>query len=396
MKVLVTVEQHFSRSADGKVWTNGQFPYAFWSRYLQVFDEVEVFARCKDVEVVPPRSVRADGDRVIFLDVPDYRGPEECLVKAQAIRCAARSAVQQAEVVILRVPGQMGATIWKQIRKRAQPFAVEVVADPYDVFAPRAIRHPLRAFFRWFSPRRLRQICSEAVAAAYVTESALQKRYPPHPNAYSIGCSDVELPDNAIVDAPRIYVESDIRNLIYVGSLEQLYKAPDVLIRALGVCKGWGVKVRLSLVGSGKCEAELRTLAQQLGVAEQVEFTGQLTTPAEVRSRLDAADIFVLPSRQEGLPRAVVEAMGRALPCIGSTVGGFPELLANEDLVEPDNVAALAQRVADVVSNPGRLNEMSRRNLERAKGYRSAALDCRREAFYREVLQRTVVFRACQ
>ena len=60
---------------------------------------------------------------------------------------------------------------------------------------------------------------------------------------------------------------------------------------------------------------------------DRVRFRGQLTTPVDVRAELDRADLFVLPSRQEGLPRAMIEAMARALPCIGSSVGGIPELL---------------------------------------------------------------------
>jgi glycosyltransferase involved in cell wall biosynthesis len=108
-----------------------------------------------------------------------------------------------------------------------------------------------------------------------------------------------------------------------------------------------------------------------------------------VRAELDAADLFALPSRQEGLPRAMVEAMARGLPCLGSTVGGIPELLPAEDMVPPGDARALARKIREMVTAPGRMALMSARNLEKARGYREEALAGRRQAFYRHVREMT-------
>ena len=88
-------------------------------------------------------------------------------------------------------------------------------------------------------------------------------------------------------------------------------------------------------------------------------FLGQLPAGEMVRAQLDKADLFILPSKTEGLPRALVEAMARALPCIGTTVGGIPELLPSEDLVPPGDVKALAETIEDVLRRPERLAKMS-------------------------------------
>jgi glycosyltransferase involved in cell wall biosynthesis len=105
---------------------------------------------------------------------------------------------------------------------------------------------------------------------------------------------------------------------------------------------------------------------------------------------LDKADVFVLPSYQEGLPRAMIEAMARALPCIGSTVGGIPELLNQEDMIPPGNVAALADKIRSVVTNPERMNMMSARNWEKAKKYDLMVLLPLWNKFYAQV--RNTVF----
>ena len=120
-----------------------------------------------------------------------------------------------------------------------------------------------------------------------------------------------------------------------------------------------------------------------------MSFQGLLPTSEAVREQLDRADLFVLPSHQEGLPKAMVEAMARALPCIGSTVGGIPELLPPEDLVPPGDVAALASKIREVATNPDRMARMSARNLEKATEYRDEVLSEQRNEFYRYVRDMT-------
>jgi L-malate glycosyltransferase len=96
-----------------------------------------------------------------------------------------------------------------------------------------------------------------------------------------------------------------------------------------------------------------------------------------------------MPSYQEGLPRAMVEAMARALPCIGSTVGGIPELLMPEDMVPPGDVAALANKIREVVTDPERMAQMSARNLDKAKEFKNELLREQRITFYRYVREQT-------
>src|SRR5207253_6445170 len=115
--------------------------------------------------------------------------------------------------------------------------------------------------------------------------------------------------------------------------------------------------------------SELESRANAAGLNGAARFRGQLASPDAVRAELDRADLFVLPSRQEGLPRAMLEAMARGLPCIGSTVGGIPELLPAEDLVPPGDASALTQKIHDVLGDPQRMARMSARNLEKAREY---------------------------
>ncbi|MDQ6832899.1 MAG: glycosyltransferase family 4 protein, partial [Chloroflexota bacterium] len=388
--LVISIEHRFDRTPDGAVWTQTMFARPFWSRYLTVFDTVRVIARLRAVASVPETWQRADGEGVSFAALPFYLGPWQYLRQRRRLTEAAVAAVGPEDAVIFRVPSAIAGQIEPILRRGGHPYGVEALGDPYDVFAPGAVRHPLRPFFRWWFPKQMRRLCAVAAATGYVTEYALQHRYPPAPGSFTTYYSDVELSEGTFVAAPRTPRRDGMFTLITVGSLAQMYKAPDVQIDAVAQLVKEGLDVRLVFVGDGKHRSELEARAAARGMTEQqVVFRGQLTAGAAVRAALDAADVFCMPSRTEGMPRAMIEAMARGLPCIGSTMGGIPELLPPEDMVPPGDVAALAGAIRAVVTNPERMARMSARNLAYAQEYREDALRARRTAFYRALRERT-------
>jgi glycosyltransferase involved in cell wall biosynthesis len=390
MKVVVALEARFLRTPDGQVWTQTMFPYQFWLRYLEVFDRVHVVARTLPVDKVDPGWKRVDGEGVTCAKIPYYVGPMQYFKKAAQVTKATREAVGDKDAIIFRVGSNLANSIEPILRRNQRPYAVEVVADPYDVFAPGSVKHPLSPFFRWYFPRKMRSQCARATAASYVTKEALQRRYPPSQEAFATYYSDVELPETAFVDKPRSPGRDRQEfNLIYVGTMAQLYKAPDILIQAVAACVESGLNLNLVAIGDGKHRSELEALAMSLRIGDRVKFLGQLPAGAVVREQLDRADLFVLPSYQEGMPRAMLEAMARGLPCLGSTVGGFPELLAPEYLVTPGDVTGLAQKIRQVVTNPESLAKMSSENLKTAQDYTEVVLRQRWNEFYLQVRQRT-------
>ena len=401
-RVVVVLEQRFERTPDGRVWGPGTFGPAFWSRYLIVFATVTVVARLKHVATPSDGYHRCDSDVVDFAPVPDYLGPWEFLKNRRAVRRAAIAAYDPSCSVILRIPSPIGSCLVSHLHRIHQPYAVEVIGDPYDVMSPAAFRHPLRPIFRWWLTRRQRSECRAASAAAYVTERTLQGRYPCH--GFSVGVSDVALalvPPrtttvftthyssvalSGCVAAPRALDPLPLARpvLISVATLSQMYKGIDVLIDAIHRCVSNGLDVHAIVAGDGKYRGDLQARAERRGVSDRVRFAGQLSR-YELTDSLDAADVFVLASRCEGLPRAMIEAMARGLPCIGSEVGGIPELLSAEDMVPPGSSERLAATITEVVRDGWRRAQMSRRNLEKAQEYRDETLGLRRTAFYRQV-----------
>jgi glycosyltransferase involved in cell wall biosynthesis len=395
MRVLITLEHRFHRTPDGSIWTSTINAYSFWMRYLDVFDNVRVLARVADVDRPDPQWLRADGPKVEFYPVPCFVGPQQFLWKLPAVNRAMRTALSGEDAVIMRVPSVIWNKMARRLKRQGRPFGLEVVGDPHDVFAPGGVGHPLRPVFRTLFSRALRRQCREATAVSYVTQRALQSRYPS--KALTIGISDVMLPDKAfttsyssielksgqVLASGRSRVSERGRaTLVFVGSLAQLYKAPDILIEAMAKAIQKGSDLRLRIVGDGRYRPMLENLCRQLGIEERCKFLGQLPCGAAVQDVLDSADVFVLPSRVESLPRAMIEAMARGLPCIGANVGGIPELLDPEDLVEPGDANALAEKIEKIVGDPQRQKLMSARNLTEARNYVDEVLREKRISFY--------------
>jgi glycosyltransferase involved in cell wall biosynthesis len=382
MDVAVALEHRFARTPDGAIWTESFFARSFWHRYLSVFDGVRLIARVRDVTSAEDGWKRVDGPGIGISAMPYYVGPAEYLLRRAEIVKAARAAIPADSAVILRVSSQIANCLEPVLRRSGHPFAVEVVADPYGIFAPGAIRHPLRPLLRWWFPMRLRRQCRGACAASYVTRETLQSLYPPKSGAFRTHYSSVELGPECFVETPRTLRAEGPLRLIFAGTLEADYKGPDILLQALSACRRDGLDFQLEILGDGRRRKEMEALAASLGIDRSVHFAGLLPAGPAVRERFDRADLFILPSRQEGLPRAMIEAMARGLPCIGTTVGGIPELLTPCSRVPPGDAGALASKILDVARNPTRLVRMSRRNLAAASEYRDEFLNQRRKEFY--------------
>jgi glycosyltransferase involved in cell wall biosynthesis len=155
---------------------------------------------------------------------------------------------------------------------------------------------------------------------------------------------------NAVVPASTVGPVTGVRTFISVGSFTA-NKAVDVLVRAFDRVAERAPDVELVLVGDGPERAPCEALARRLGVADRVRFLGHRS---DVPALVAAADVFVLPSREENAPLALLEAMAAGRACIASAVGGIPELLptGTGTLVPPGDVSALTRAMSACYDRP--------------------------------------------
>lgn len=168
--------------------------------------------------------------------------------------------------------------------------------------------------------------------------------------------------------APAVEEPSRPNRIITVGRLEPV-KGFDLLIDALARLPTALGGTRLTLVGEGSQREALEHRARAAGIAERVDFAGRLPRE-EIRARLHAADLFVMPSRSEGTPLALLEAMASGLACLATEVGGIPGAAQGAArLVAPDDPAALAQAMADLLPDAAARGALARAARARALAF---------------------------
>jgi glycosyltransferase involved in cell wall biosynthesis len=153
----------------------------------------------------------------------------------------------------------------------------------------------------------------------------------------------------------------DVRIFTTVGSFAPC-KATPVLVEAFMAVAANRPALRLRMIGDGSDRRRCEELSRRGDRESPVEFTGYRT---DVYAQLEQADVFVLPSLNENLPLALLQAMGTGLACIATDVGGIPEALSEDSglLVAPGSVSSLRaamERLVDEPSLAAKLGEAAR------------------------------------
>ena len=384
-KVLnLVVDQRFLQSPDGAVWTHSPPAYPFFEQALEVFDYVRLIARTSQVPAQLESARRVDGPGVELIPIPSYIGPFQYLRRRAAVSASLEHISRLDGAFLFRIPSQTAFLLASRLDELRRPYAVELLTDPHDFFAPGVSPHGLAYLFRPYFCRRSRQLCCNAVAANFVTGARTRAAHPTPRAIWSGNISDVDLPPEAFP-----VIESKPANqplsIVTVGFLDLLYKGQDLLIRSLASCRGHNLDFHLTFVGDGENRHRLLALAASLGIGDRVSITGPLGGPSEVRAHLQRSDLFVLPSRAEGIPRALLEAMAAGLPAICSNVGAMPDLLLPEWVIPAGDQAALTGRILQFALRRQHWSAIGARNQETARAYERSVLRPQRKAFYESV-----------
>ena len=229
---------------------------------------------------------------------------------------------------------------------------------------------PVRLLHRMFArPTDLGICVSEAVgdnaqSSYYVARDRLRTVY---------NCLDLPRFRQIAADArPRVRAElgipGDARVLALVGRFYAA-KGQDEMIRMMPAIVARCPDVVLMLVGDGPCRSECESLAAQLNVQSHVRFLGQRNDVADL---LDASDLVVVPSQNEGFPLAVVEALAIGRPVVGYDVGGMGEAIEHGQtgqLVRARDMDAFVDAVVSLLNDRAALAAYSKRAFAAAEEY---------------------------
>ncbi|WP_176251317.1 glycosyltransferase family 4 protein [Sulfitobacter sp. HGT1] len=384
MKTIFAHDHRFIKAED-KVWSENQFESALWTRYLAHFDALTVVARHgtlppgKTVEQLE-KSSTLNVDFEFFPNLSNVMGLT--LARPAAMR-RMQALVADHDAVIARLPSEIGYLAIAAARAAGKPWAVEVVGCPWDgMWYHGGLAARLYAPAAWI---RLRQALRHADNAIYVTRDFLQRRYPTRAQNSTVA-SNVVLKDLApdILGARLARIATtpnrELR-LGLIGTLRNRYKGIQTVLAALARTRAELPPLSLHILGGGD-PAPWRQESERLGIADIVHFEGTLPAGDPVMHWLDEIDIYLQPSFQEGLPRALIEAMSRGCPVLASTAAGIPELLPEEDLIRPGDARALAALLLSRIADSHWMVDRAHHNWHEAHSYRTEVLDARRALFW--------------
>jgi len=178
----------------------------------------------------------------------------------------------------------------------------------------------------------------------------------------------------------KIKEQSNGYDVLFVGRLERA-KGVDILLESIKLLKSkYRRSLKIGLVGSGSLEKKLKTTAEKLKISENVEFLG---IRKDIDTLMQKSKIFVLPSRWEGLPMVILEAMASGIPIVATKVGGIPEIIEDGKdgiLVEPENPEELAKAILRLLS------DVNLRSLISLNAYKKVKEEYSIERYIRDLL----------
>lgn len=388
MKVFLVLDSRFVKNIhNGKVFAlESPGSYYFFEGFLKVFDEVNVIARLRDGETNENLPL-ANGDRVLFYPLPDFHGPVECFLKLPTLLRKLWNVSGEEGAFVLRIPSGIGVLLWIMLKIRNKPYAVKLVGFPESLFTWKASGSVIiHLFFMPLLVILTKMQCAQAIAVAYVT-TALQKRYPPKRAKIVTSYSDITISIKHFSPTEKLDLERWKKakgqfKIVFVGTLARPIKGLDILFKTLVLLLKVLPQIQLWVIGDGKLRMFYKSMAKKLGILDKVTFWGKLNQE-EVLKKLQEAHLFVSSSYTEGVPRAMIEAMVMGLPCIGTKVGGVPELLSEETLVPPGDIRALYERLRYLLSHSFKMEKLGVENRYKAiSEFHPNIVEMKRTHFY--------------
>jgi glycosyltransferase involved in cell wall biosynthesis len=159
-------------------------------------------------------------------------------------------------------------------------------------------------------------------------------------------------------------------HLIVTRNLEDIYDIPTAL-HAFVAVRAKFPGTTLTVAGSGPRQADLALLAEQLGIAADVTFTGRIDNE-RIASLYRSADVLLNPSRVDNMPNSLLEAMASGVPIVTTDVGGIPYMVRQDEtalLVPPGNSSAMAACVSSILTDDALARRLKEGGLDAVKAY---------------------------
>lgn len=379
------IHDHKFPKVEGNYHYSYGFDSEFFNRYLAIFGNLSVIAREKnlDIESVTTNSVDKN---VQFTTIRNLKE-----LKKKKTRDNIKQAIKKCDYMVIRLPSILGLYSVKFAKKYNKPYIIEVVGCAWDAIANKGFT---QIPFAFFIMNLMKKAILNAKYVVYVTEEFLQKRYPTR--GKSISCSNVTLESVEKIDLDKRLTKisqlEGTNERITIGTcatLDVIYKGQEDVIQAIATLKKDGYNIEYQLVGGGNA-SYLKDIARKFGVLENIKIIGALEHH-DVFTWLEDIDIYVQPSKQEGLSRAIIEAMSKGCPIFGADAGGIHEQIDNHFIFDKGDIEGIC-RIYNKFTKVT-MSEQAIKNHKNSQRYIKENLYGKRRQFFEDFIKQNQMSR---
>lgn len=372
--VAVCLEHRFYQVGND-FYTKLSFPYYYWQDYLTYFDYVTIVARAKKVSKVEEGMVLVNGENVDFYPLPYYIGVKQFVLKLPSLLPSLYKASSNNSYFLLRSGNATNILFFILFASR-KPFIREYPGNIEEGIIGFAGNRMSIRFLAKFLNKLAKFQARSSKANSFVSEYCRELYGSNKPSVVFSSFKSSEIS----IEKFNYAIQDKVR-LVSMGRLEG-EKGHINLLKAINDLSN----VHLHLIGDGSQRENLYNYALENNI--DVTFHGTLTDRHQIFSIIHDSDIFVIPSFTEGMPRALLEAMTIGLPCIGSNVGGIPEVLEVDALYDSKDTKQLSERINSLIDSQHKRELMGTRNRDFvASNYSDEALSKKKHMFWSKLYE---------
>lgn len=387
MRLLFVHGARVYKSVAGKLYTDGSYTQSLWNRYISLTKDFHVLFRDSNEIITNEQASKLSLIDTELVDVnvaPDDIKPKSNALNPSIQRKIDRIVsceVKKSDLIIIRMPSGLGERAARFAQKYNKRYLVEAVGDVYTAYKFYGgiygrLLAPLKRYIN-------RKIIYEAPYVLYVSNTFLQERYPT--KGISIGCPDVTLKKpNVEVLNKRLKKISSMNDEIILGLIGVLgvnYRGHETALKTVKELTARGINTRIRFLGSGSSD-RWQNLSESLGIGGQVEFCGSLPGGDPVMEWIDNIDVLIMPTKQETLGRAIIEAMSRGCPVVGSRETAIGEQIGSDCLALSDDYYGFADIIQRMYNGKKYMEYCAYENFYRSFKYCDEQLDNKRKDFY--------------
>lgn len=352
MKTIAVCLEHRFYEFDNKLYTKLAFTYPYWKDYLNYFDEVVIIARVQHVNNISEEMVRVDGPNVKYEKLFYYHGLKNFLVNILLVFKYIFIASKKYNHFLLR-SGNSTNILWLMLMLSGKPYLREYPGNIKEgMIGLVGNKFWVRVLANFLDS--LAKLQAKYSNANSFVSDYCKKLYGSKKPSFVFSSFRI----NEISSHKSEY---GVKNKFKIACLGRLEGEKGHLNLLKAIQNSAIENIELHLIGGGSQFNNLKKFAEEFNI--DVIFYGAVTDREKIFNILENCDLYIISSLTEGMPRSLLEAMAIGLPCIGSNVGGIPEVMDKNYIYDAQNIFELSNLIKQFYSSEVLREEQGLRNI---------------------------------